>query len=85
MSGTTILRMLEGKEFVLEKKGRTGKKVNKKDKNKKLEVVSDQKRKRKRPEKKKQQNGCGDKEKNPEDWLKKGQFSLCYLTGNSTY
>jgi hypothetical protein len=71
MSGTTILRILEGKEFVLGKKGRTAKKVNKKDKNKKLEVVSDQKHKRKRPGKKKQQNGCGDKAKNPEDWLKK--------------
>ena len=51
MSGTTILRMLEGKEFVLGKKGRTTKKVDKKGKKKKL-GVSDKKRKSKRPGKK---------------------------------
>lgn len=85
MSGTTVLKMLEGKEFVLGKKGSTSKTVNKKGGNKKVEVESDQKRKRTRRGQKKESDGGGGKvEKKPEDWLKKRSifFELPYWENN---
>jgi hypothetical protein len=85
MSGTTIFKILEGKEFVLGKRGSTSKTVNKKGKNKKVEVESDQKCKRTRQGQKKESDGGGGKvEKKPEDWLKKRSifFQLPYWEQN---
>lgn len=85
MSGTTVLKMLEGKEFVLGKGERTSKVGKKKGKNKKVEDKSGQKRKRTRlGEKKELDGGCGKVEKKPEDWLKKRSifFQLPYWEHN---
>lgn len=78
MSGTSVLTMLQGREFVL------GKKVcfaKKKGKNTKRNDLDHQKGKRKRGESEKKLNANrGKKEKKPEDWLKKRSifFKLPY-------
>ncbi|XP_039851873.1 uncharacterized protein LOC120710306 [Panicum virgatum] len=79
MSGTTVLGMLEGKEFVLGKKVPTTKQSNKE-----VEVESVKKRNRSSGEKKNQPNGSIGKEKKPEDWLKKRSifFKLPYWQHN---
>ena len=79
MSGTTVLGMLEGKEFVLGKKVPTTKQSNKD-----VEVESVKKRKRSSGEKKNQTKGSSGKEKKPEDWLKKRSifFKLPYWEHN---
>lgn len=79
MSGTTVLGMLEGKEFVLGKKVPTTKQSNKE-----VEVESVKKRKCSSGEKKNQPNGSSGKEKKPEDWLKKRSifFKLPYWEHN---
>jgi hypothetical protein len=83
MSGTTVLKMLEGKEFVLGKKVcRT--KDKKKSKNKEVVAESVKKRKRKTKGQTKQSDGSGGVEKNPVDWLKKRSifFKLPYWEHN---
>jgi hypothetical protein len=83
MSGTSVLRMLEGRVFALGKKDRTtkNKKDNNKGKKKGKQDESHQKSKRKRVEKKQKDGNSGkNKEKKPEDWLKKRSifFELSY-------
>jgi hypothetical protein len=88
MSGTSVLRMLEGRVFALGKKVRTtkNKKDNNKGKKKGKQDESHQKSKRKRGGQKKQKDGNSgkNKEKKPEDWLKKRSifFELPYWEKN---
>ncbi|WVZ89102.1 hypothetical protein U9M48_035555 [Paspalum notatum var. saurae] len=85
MSGTTILKMLEGRAFVLGKKrciAKIGK--QKKGKNKQEEVESSKKHKRKRGENRNSNAISSKKEKKPEEWLKKRSvfFMLPYWEHN---
>jgi hypothetical protein len=88
MSGTSVLRMLEGRVFALGKKDRTkkSKKDNNKGKKKGKQDESHEKSKRKRGGQKKQKDGDSskNKEKKPEDWLKKLSifFELPYWEKN---
>ncbi|WVZ49712.1 hypothetical protein U9M48_001044 [Paspalum notatum var. saurae] len=85
MSGTTVLKMLEGRAFVLGKKrciAKIGK--QKKGKNKQEEVESNKKHKRKRGENRNSNASSSKKEKKPEEWLKKRSvfFMLPYWEHN---
>jgi len=87
MSGTSILKMLEGRVFVLGKKDLTTKNTKGNNKGKKKGKQGDeshQKSKRKRGQKKQKDGNNGKKEKNPEDWLKKRSifFQLPYWEKN---
>ncbi|WVZ49928.1 hypothetical protein U9M48_001243 [Paspalum notatum var. saurae] len=85
MSGTTVLKMLGGRAFVLGKKrciAKIGK--QKKGKNKQEEVESNKKHKRKRGENRNSNASSSKKEKKPEEWLKKRSvfFMLPYWEHN---
>ena len=87
MSGTSILKMLEGRVFVLGKKDLTTKNTKGNNKGKKKGKQGDeshQKSKRKRGQKKQKDGNNGKKEKKPEDWLKKRSifFQLPYWEKN---
>jgi len=87
MSGTSILKMLEGRVFVLGKKDLTTKNTKGNNKGKKKGKQGDeshQKSKRKRGQKKQKDGNNGKKEKKLEDWLKSGQYSFSYHTGKRT-
>ncbi|XP_066381574.1 uncharacterized protein [Miscanthus floridulus] len=87
MSGTSILKMLEGRVFVLGKKDLTTKNTKGNNKGKKKGKQGDeshQKSKRKRGQKKQKDGNNGENEKKPEDWLKKQSifFQLLYWEKN---
>lgn len=86
MSASTVLKMLEGREFVLGKKVCTAKNDHTKRKNKEVVVESAKKRKRKTKGQNNESNGSvPNKEvKNPKDWLKKRSvfFNLPYWEHN---
>lgn len=93
LSGSSVLKMLEGRVFVLGKKKVAPKKGKnkRKGKSKKEEEVEQPKKKRKRASKStggkrasKSTGSSSKKEKNPEDWLKKKSifFDLPYWEHN---